>query len=227
MASSDAGDCTLVTCPVEEGWLSSPPPIEGTAFMLAAFATLIPINLWVGARNRTTLYSLSMSIGLLLEVMGHSGKILLRNNLASKSYFVLSLLGTAAGPTLITAAVYTILPHILALYGSDLGTPLEPVWLSYFFFAFDGFTIAFQAVGCVFAAQGYNRVEIQQGVNVLIAGLALQILSLVGFFGLYFLFMSRVFRNREFLDPRFCSVYLSARFKTALLFTQVFSWLWL
>lgn len=29
--------------------------------------------------------------------------------------------------------------------------------------------------------------------------------------------MSRVCRHREFLDPRFCSVYLSARFKTALL----------
>lgn len=29
--------------------------------------------------------------------------------------------------------------------------------------------------------------------------------------------MSRVLRKREFLDPRFCSVYLSARFKTALL----------
>lgn len=52
---------------------------------------------------------------------------------------------------------------------------------------------------------------------MLIAGLALQILSLVGFFGLYFVFMYRVLRNREFLDPRFCSVYLSARFKTALL----------
>lgn len=161
MASSGAGDCTLVTCPVEGGWFSSPPPIEGTAFMLAAFATLVPINLWVGVRNKTTVYSLSMSIGLLLEVMGHSGKMLLRNDLASKSYFALSLLGTAAGPTLITAAIYTILPHILVLYGSDLSTPLEPVWLSYFFFAFDGFTVAFQVVGCVFAAEGYNRVEVR------------------------------------------------------------------
>lgn len=92
--------------------------------------------------------------------MGYSGKLLLRNDLASKSYFALSLFGTAAGPTLITAAVYTILPHILALYGSDLSTPLEPVWLSYFFFAFDSFTVAFQTVGCVFAAQGYTEVEV-------------------------------------------------------------------
>lgn len=128
--------------------------------MLAAFATLVPINLWVGARSRTTVYSMSMSVGLLLEVMGYSGRLLLRNNLATKSYFVLSLLGTAVGPTFITAAIYTILPHVLALYGSDLSSTLEPVWLSYFFFAFDGFTIAFQAVGCVFAAEGYNKVEV-------------------------------------------------------------------
>ncbi|KAG8168999.1 hypothetical protein KVR01_001748 [Diaporthe batatas] len=221
MASSGTGDCTLATCPVEEGWLSSPPPVEGTAFLLAAFATLVPVNLWIGARSRTAVYSLSLSLGLLLEVLGYSGMLLLRQNLASKSFFVLSLIGTAVGPTLITAAIYAILPHILAIYGSDLSIPLEPLWLNYFFLAFDVFTIAFQVVGCVFAAGGHNRVEIQQGVNVLIVGFAIQILSLVGFFGLYFWFMSRVFRHREILDPRFCSVYLSARFKTALLFTQL------
>lgn len=92
--------------------------------------------------------------------MGYSGWLLLRNDLARKSYFVISLIGTATGPTLITAAIYTILPHILVLYGSDLSTPLEPVWLSYFFFALDSFTVAFQTVGCVFAAQGYNKVEV-------------------------------------------------------------------
>ncbi|KAI3393711.1 hypothetical protein diail_3806 [Diaporthe ilicicola] len=221
MTSSSAGDCTLATCPVEAGWVPTPPPIGGTAFMLAAFAILVPINLWIGARYETTVYSLSLSAGLLLEVVGYAGKLLLRNDLASKSYFVLSLLGTAMGPTLITTAIYTILPHIVALYGSDLSITLEPVWMSAFFFALGGFTLAFQAVGCVFAAEGFNRIEIQQGVNVLIAGLAFQIMSLLGFFGLYFWFMSRVFHNRELLDPRFSSVYLSARFKTALLCMQL------
>lgn len=165
MASSGAADCTLATCPVEEGWLSSPAPIEGIAFMLAAFATLVPINLWIGARSGTTVYSLSMSLGLLLEVVGYSGRLLLRKNLASKSFFVMSLLGTAVGPTLISAAIYTILPHILALYGSDLSTPIEPVWLGYFFLALDGFTVAYQVVGCVFAARGYNGVEVSSTIS--------------------------------------------------------------
>lgn len=132
----------------------------GTAFMLAAFATLIPINLWIGVRNGTTVHSLSMSLGLLLEVVGFSGRLLLRNNLASKSFFFLSLLGTAVGPTLISAAIYTILPHVLTLYGSGLSTPLEPIWLNYLFLAFDSFTVAFQVIGCVFAVKGYNRIEV-------------------------------------------------------------------
>lgn len=53
---------------------------------------------------------------------------------------------------------------------------------------------------------------------MLIVGLAIQILSVVGFFGLYFWFIvSRVSRHREMLDLRFCSVYFSSRFKTAML----------
>lgn len=59
--------------------------------------------------------------------------------------------------------------------------------------------------------------KIQQGVNVLVAGLGLHIISILGFLVLYYWFMSRVHRNSEFLDPRFSVVYLSAKFKTALL----------
>lgn len=62
-----------------------------------------------------------------------------------------------------------------------------------------------------------GSLKMQQGVNVILAGLAFQIASIVSFFGVYFLFMSRVVQNRQFLDPRFSDVYLSARFKTALI----------
>lgn len=215
--------------------------------MLAAFSALIPINLWIGARCKTTTYTLSLVAGLLLEVLGYVGMLLLRSDLASKSYFILLLLGTTLGPTFISAAIYTVLPHILGLYGSDVSIVPEPIWLSYFFLSFDAFTVAFQAVGSAFTAGGFSKTEVspppphpkvdpqslwvekynelmmagspkmQQGVNVILAGLAFQIASIVSFFGAYFLFMSRVVQNRQFLDPRFSDVYLSARFKTALI----------
>lgn len=198
-----------------------PPSLEGAAIILAAFALLVPINLWTGARNRTTAYSLTLITGLLLEIMGYVGRLLLRSNLASKPYFVLFLLGTIMGPTFITSAVYMMLPHVMALYGSDLSIVPDSMWLRNFFMGWDMFTLAFQAIGSAFAAEGYSKEEIQQGVNVLVAGLGLHIISILGFLVLYYWFMSRVHRNSEFLDPRFSVIYLSAKYKTALLCTQV------
>lgn len=160
MGGPSAADCTAATCPVEEGFFSAPPSLEGAAFMLAAFAALIPINLWVGARCKTTTYTLLLVAGLVLEVLGYVGMLLLRSDAASKSYFVLLLLGTLIGSTFITAAVYTVLPHILGLYGSDVSIVPEPVWLSYFFFTFDAFTVAFLAVGSAFTAKGFSKIEV-------------------------------------------------------------------
>ncbi|KUI72674.1 Sphingoid long-chain base transporter RSB1 [Cytospora mali] len=221
MLSTIAGDCTPTTCPVANGWLLVPPSLESVAIILAAFAVLVPINLWTGARNKTTTYSLTLIVGLLLEVMGYVGRLLLRSNLASKSNFVLFLLGTTTGPTFITAAVYMIFPHILALYGSDLSIVPDPIWLRHFFLGWGIFTLALQAIGSAFAAEGTSKTEIQEGVNVLVAGLGLQVISILGFFGLYYRFMFRVNRNREFLDPRFSAVYHSTRFEMALLGIQV------
>lgn len=160
MAGTSAADCTSATCPVEEGFFSALPPLEGAAFMLAAFSALIPINLWIGAKCKTTTYTLFLVAGLLLEVMGYVGMLLLRSDLANKTYFVLLLLGTTLGPTFMTAAIYTILPHILGLYGSDVSIVPEPIWLTYFFISFDAFTAAFQAVGSAFTVGGFSKTEV-------------------------------------------------------------------
>lgn len=160
MTSSSAGDCTPGTCPVEEGFLSEPPSLAGAAIILVAFSILVPVNLWVGARCKTTAYTLTLVTGLLVEVMGYAGRLLLRSDLASKTYFVLFLFGTVVGPTLITAAIFTILPHILAVYGVDLSITPKPVWLNYFFVFFEAFTLFFQALGSVFAVEGYSSLQV-------------------------------------------------------------------
>ncbi|KAJ4419257.1 hypothetical protein N0V82_005060, partial [Gnomoniopsis sp. IMI 355080] len=108
---------------------------------------------------------------------------MLRFDLASKTYYLLFVLGTTTGPTFITAAIYTILPHLVVLYGSDVSALQKPLWLSYFFLIFDVLALAFQALGSAFAAEGFDRLEIQQGVNVLIAGLVFQLISIIIFFG--------------------------------------------
>lgn len=161
MTNSGAGDCTTGTCPVDEGFFSEPPSLAGAAVLLAVFSALVPINLWIGARHKTTVYSLTLVIGLLVEVMGYVGRLLLRTDLASKTYYLLFLLGTIAGPTFISAAIYTILPHILAVYGGDVSIVPSPVWLNYFFLFANIFTLFFQVLGSAFAAEGFNSIQVR------------------------------------------------------------------
>jgi len=134
--------------------------MAGNTLMMAAFAVLVPIALWVGIAFRTPLYASSFILGLLFEVMGYAGRVVLRTDLASKSYFVLFLVGTIMGPTFITGAIYVVLPHILTLYGSDVSVVSRPIYLAVVFLAFDVFTLAFQAVGAAFASQGSTSEEV-------------------------------------------------------------------
>lgn len=160
MISSRAGNCATATCPVQNGFLTDPPSLVGTAIILALFAALVPAQLWIGVRCRTTTYSLALVTGLLLDIVGYAGRLLLRSNLASKTYFLLFLLGSTLGPTLITAAIFATLPHIFALYGSDLRRAAKPVWLSYLFLGFDIFTVIFQALGSGFAVEGFDQAQV-------------------------------------------------------------------
>lgn len=73
---------------------------------------------------------------------------------------------------------------------------------------------------CAVLISADGQHKIQQGVNVLIAGLVLQLASIIVFFGAYLLFMRQVVQPRNFLDPRFSDIYLSAKFKTSLLCTS-------
>lgn len=160
MGNTNTGDCTPGTCPLDNGYLLYQPSLGGSAFMLAAFAVLIPINVFTGIRHKTPLFASTIVTGLLLQVMAYIGQLLLRTDQARRSYFLVSLLGAMTGPTLISASIYLVLPHILIVYGREVSILSRPIYLSVVFLAFDVFTLAFQAVGCAFAVCGGTQDEV-------------------------------------------------------------------
>lgn len=213
--------CGPDSCPVPGGFFILQPHLAGNAFLLSAFALLVPFNLYLGVHHRTPLYALFFITGLLLEAAGHLGRILLRDDMASRSYFTLYMICTSAGPTLITAAIYIVLPHILALYGDRYFVIPSPLWVGMVFFGFDVFTLAFQVVGCVFSAGGVSSPEMKQGINILLAGMGIQVLSLVSFFAVYYFFIFRLTRHQEWLDSTHASIYLAPRFRVFLVCLQI------
>lgn len=114
-----AGDCTSASdCPVSGGFLSYSPSKEGNAVVLAAFATLIPATLFLGYRHKTPAFALLLTTGLLLQVLGFSARIILHGNVADRAHFALFLAGTTLGSTFIAAAIFSILPHAISVYGT-------------------------------------------------------------------------------------------------------------
>lgn len=247
--------CGPESCPVPDGFFFLPPHLAGNAFLLSAFVLLIPFNIYLGVRHRTPLYALFFIAGLLLEAAGHLGRILLREDLTSRSFFTLYMICTTAGPTFVTAAIYVVLPHILAVYGERYCVIPSPLWIGLVFFGFGVFTLAFQIVGCIFSVDGISKPEVggcppmifsslspltrtvsqsslrvgaqrltgspmqkmSQGINILLAGMGIQLLSLVAFFAVYYVFIFRLTRHHEWLDRTHESVYLSPRFRIFLL----------
>ncbi|KAK3332439.1 RTA1 like protein-domain-containing protein [Cercophora scortea] len=214
-------DCNSDTCPVPDGFFSYRADPAGNGFMLAAFAVLIPVNLYTGIRYKTTLYVSLIILGLIAEIVGHAGKILMRDDAASEVYFTIYMMGTMWGPTLISAAIYLVLPHVMVIYGQQFSLMSRPIYCNVFFLIFVIFTLAFQSVGVGFAGNGEGVAERSQGMSLLLTGLALQAGSLASFLAIYWYFRTRLSHRRYVFDTKYQIVFLSSRFNVFLLSMQL------
>jgi hypothetical protein len=149
--------CTIVSCPVPGGFYSHPPLLEPSYFFLASFSLLILINLYTAICHKTLLYSIPLVIGFMFEVLGYTGRILLRSDVTSTTSFSLSMLGTIIGPTFMTSSVYTLLSYFTLLYGKPFALVAQPLYVAIFFIAFSGFTVIFQAIGIAFSVSENSR----------------------------------------------------------------------
>ncbi|EGY17832.1 uncharacterized protein VDAG_01514 [Verticillium dahliae VdLs.17] len=172
------------------------------AVFLAAFALLVPVTLALGYRFKTPIFASILTTGLLLEVLGFAGRLLLFDNVANKTYFALFLLGTVLGSTFIAASIFIILPHALSVYGARASS-VQPKHIA----------LVLSAVALVAAI-----VEIIGTVCVAFA--VLETAGLVVFVAVHSWFTINLNGERSRLDPKHATVYRSARFKRFLLVTQ-------
>ncbi|KAK4100060.1 hypothetical protein N658DRAFT_145749 [Parathielavia hyrcaniae] len=215
------GDCSGDHCPVPTGSLPYGTAPAGTAFMLAAFAALIPPVVYAGLRYRTPLHASLLLAALLVQVVGHVAKVFLVADPTSHAYSAVYLLGTHWGAVFVGSAANLVLPHVLVIYGQEFQLVSDPVYLTILFFILDIFMLAFQSVGIGFAATASTVIEVSQGVNILLTGLAFQAVSLLLFLGTYRYFRYKLSHRRYILDDTHSLVYCSRRFKYFMVCVQI------
>lgn len=98
-------------------------------------------------------------------------------------YIASQLVGLTIGPAFLTAAIYLCLGRIIVVYGSHISR-LRPRSYTIIFMTCDGISLALQSAGGAIASIADDQAGNDLGVNIMIAGLIAQVVSLTVFAGL-------------------------------------------
>ncbi|KAL2844942.1 RTA1 like protein-domain-containing protein [Aspergillus pseudodeflectus] len=190
--------CTPDTCPIDWALIRYFPNVAGNALYLALFAIMLVAQFYHGVRFKTWSFLGCMSGGLLLEVIGYAGRLILHSNPFNFSAFLQYLICLTIAPAFITAAIYLSLSRIITIYGSGISR-LQPATYAKIFVTCDILCLVLQAAGgAVTATAGRDQDGLRQtGINIMIAGLAAQVVCLGVFMGLAGEFFWRVKREQR------------------------------
>ncbi|KAI1462691.1 RTA1-domain-containing protein [Annulohypoxylon moriforme] len=216
MASS-AADCASRYC--SRIFLIYEPSLAGNAVLLGLFAILIPVTFGLGIKYKSSIFAATVDTGLALEVVGYIGRVLLHSSPNDRSNFILFLIGTVIGPTFICAAMFMVMPQIVAVYGEEYRS-WRPNWYTYLFYALSTVSLVLELAGGVISTIRDDSGDIDTGISVLVAGLAIQLVALVIFIFHATLFAIAVRTRHHALDIKFAGIYNSGSFR---IFLVVFS----
>lgn len=80
MSEINPDDCTLATCPIDLAYINYQPNLAANILFLAIFGLFLIGQLAIGSWYRTWTYMVAMSAGLILEVIGYIGRVMMHSN---------------------------------------------------------------------------------------------------------------------------------------------------
>jgi hypothetical protein len=169
--------CTLDTCSIEQlGQLDYRPNLGGNAVLLGIFALGIITQAVLAFRYRTWGYLMAMVGACGLEIVGYLGRVMLYNNIFDSNNFIIYLVGCTIGPAFFSAGIYLCLSRIIVIYGQE-ACRIPPKMVVMFFIGFDVISLILQAAGGAMASIADTPEDSDRGVNVMIAGLVIQVVG--------------------------------------------------
>ncbi|KUJ14558.1 RTA1 like protein [Mollisia scopiformis] len=159
-----------------------------------------------------------MSLSLTGEVVGYIGRILLNKNPfdPTGNDFLLYLVPLTISPAFLSAAIYLCLACIVVIYGEQLSR-FKPGTYTIIFCGCDIFALVLQALGGGIASGAKTQSKLQLGINVMLAGLSVQVASLTLFALMCAEFAWRLHSHRNAWRTDHAAIYNSRLFKSFLI----------
>jgi hypothetical protein len=123
---------------------------------------------------------------------------MLHNDPFSKFGFKINVILLTIAPAFLSAGLYIMLKRLVLLFGPEFSR-ISPNAYAYIFVSSDILSIILQGAGGSISAVATDKTFLDQGVDIMIAGLVSQVFTLMVFAGLCVDFAVRVARHRNLL----------------------------
>ncbi|KAL4861281.1 hypothetical protein BDV12DRAFT_208167 [Aspergillus spectabilis] len=214
----DPAECTLELCSMESAYIHYQPSIPGNIVYIALFGTLLVIQLVQAPLYSMWGFSVSMMAGLVLEILGYAARVLSHDDPFNFNWFLMNLICLSLGPVFFCAALYFLLGRIVIVHHGEDISRLRPKMYTVFFVSCDAIALAMQSAGGAITSAAGDADMRSIGTNVMIAGLAFQVVVLTLFIYLGTEFAIRLRRYRGERDDGFASIREKRRW-TVFIFT--------
>ncbi|MCJ1366877.1 hypothetical protein MMC16_006008 [Acarospora aff. strigata] len=208
--------CTLETCSLLQAHFRYQPSLAGNALLLAIFAVIIAPQVFFGIKYKTWGFMGAMLGGLILEILGYVARVQMHYNPFTQNPFLMYIVTLTIAPAFFAAAIYLCLGRIIVVFGDHVSR-FKPRTYTLTFITADVLSLVFQAAGGALASAANDQANLDKGVNVMLAGLGLQVASLTLFIILAGEFAWRVLHTKHNLNPVYADLRASKVFKFFLL----------
>ncbi|KAF7895606.1 uncharacterized protein EAF01_009568 [Botrytis porri] len=172
--------CTLTTCDLSLSSFEYRPTVVGNALFAGLFGVFCIAQVALGIKYKTWGYTLGIILGLLLEIMGYIARVLINIYPFNNDYFLMYLITLTIAPAFLTAGIYLCLSRIVIVYGKEISR-FRPGTYTIIFCTCDIISLVLQAAGGAIASTADTLDDKDLGKNIMLAGLAFQVFSLVLF----------------------------------------------
>ncbi|KAI0913004.1 parasitic phase-specific protein PSP-1 [Ustulina deusta] len=187
--------CTLELCPIEYSIFQYRPSLAANTTFIVLHFILMLIHLGLGLRLKNWWFSGATMTGCVFNIIGYGARVLLWQNPFSFTGFLLQIIFVGSAPVFYSAAIYVTITKTVEKLGESLSR-IKPKLYYVIFIICDLGALTLQAVGGAVStvSSGANAV----GVNLALAGLIFQVVTMLAFVGLLADYLIRYFHDKPF-----------------------------
>ncbi|KAG8161550.1 hypothetical protein KVR01_008537 [Diaporthe batatas] len=191
-----SANCTLDVCCPEYSVYAYIPGMPANFIFLVAFSGAMAVHIHAGWLYKQWWFVGCMVAGCLDEVFGYVGRVIMARDLWNFNAFMVQVVCITTAPVFFCAAIYVLVAKTISAHGQNF-LRFNPM-LYWMFIPCDIFSLGLQAAGGAVSSVSSGRNNL--GVDLALAGLALQVITLVIFCVLYGDHLWRYLKSEQFRE---------------------------